>query len=334
MISLPKVSVIIPSYNHANYLPRRIDSILNQSYTDIEIIILDDCSLDNSREIIAEYKALDSRITVVYNDHNSGSTFKQWNKGFALAKGKYIWIAESDDYADKNFLKKLLPLLEGDNKVGLAYCASYTVDEHNNILDKGEAYFDELDPELWKDDFIADGPSIMHQFMLKSNIVPNASAVLIRKSAIDYIGIADGSKRLVGDWLYWSRILISYKLAYCAMPLNYFRRHTNNVRNGSAISGIAILEFIDVLKQLKSYGGFDHQAYSDRLSTLLYMWTNSIIYNSIPLKMHYTIWLKFKNLDTSTNQRLRTIIFSNRMSWVRMLLGDGIIYPLIKKHKA
>ena len=327
----PQITVLIPNYNHARYLTQRIESVLNQSHNNLEIIIMDDCSLDNSREIIAKYEALDSRITVVYNEQNSGSTFKQWNKGFALAKGQYIWIAESDDYADNDFLKILLPVLEQDSQVGLVYSASYTVDEHSTTLDKGEAYFNELDPELWRDDFIADGLSIMHRFMLKSNIIPNASAVLIRKSAIEHIGFADETKRLVGDWLYWARILASYKIAYCAKPLNYFRRHTNNVRSGSAVSGIAILEFIDVLKQLKSYGGFDQQAYADRFSTLLYMWSNSVIYSTIPLKMHLAIWQKFKKLDSSTNQRIRSIMFSNRMSWVRMWLGDGLLYPRIEK---
>ncbi|RYE13814.1 MAG: glycosyltransferase family 2 protein, partial [Sphingobacteriaceae bacterium] len=103
----PKVSVIIPNYNHARYLPQRIESVIHQTFQDIEVILMDDCSLDTSRTIIAQYAAQDNRIRVILNEQNSGSTFKQWNKGIALAKGEYVWIAESDDYAELDFLETL-----------------------------------------------------------------------------------------------------------------------------------------------------------------------------------------------------------------------------------
>ena len=83
---MPKVSVIVPNYNHAPYLKRRIDSILNQTYQDFELILLDDCSTDNSAEVLNEYASNPKVSHVVINEINSGSTFKQWDKGFALAK--------------------------------------------------------------------------------------------------------------------------------------------------------------------------------------------------------------------------------------------------------
>ena len=95
---MPLVTVIIPNYNHAKYLRQRIDTVLNQTYTSFEVIILDDCSTDNSKDIILSYKDNPHISNIVLNSENSGSTFKQWNKGFELAKGDYIWIAESDDY--------------------------------------------------------------------------------------------------------------------------------------------------------------------------------------------------------------------------------------------
>ena len=93
------VSVIIPNYNHAPFLKERIDSVLNQTYDNFEVIILDDKSTDNSKEVIANYRGHSKISHIVYNEENSGSTFKQWQKGFSLAKGDYIWIAESDDVA-------------------------------------------------------------------------------------------------------------------------------------------------------------------------------------------------------------------------------------------
>ena len=106
------VSVIIPNYNHDKYLDVRIQSILNQTYQDFEIIILDDCSTDNSKAVIERYRDNDHVSHIVYNEKNSGTTFKQWEKGIELAKGDLLWIAESDDSCDCNFLDSLIPKFE------------------------------------------------------------------------------------------------------------------------------------------------------------------------------------------------------------------------------
>src|ERR1700752_3159230 len=77
----PKVSVIIPNYNHATFLIERIDSILCQTFQDFELIILDDCSNDNSRSIIEKYHGHEKISHIIYNPTNSGSPFMQWQKG-------------------------------------------------------------------------------------------------------------------------------------------------------------------------------------------------------------------------------------------------------------
>ena len=81
------VSIIVPNYNHARFLPKRIDCILGQSLQDFELILLDDCSPGESRSILSQY-AGDPRVRIEFNEVNSGSTFKQWNKGVQLARGK------------------------------------------------------------------------------------------------------------------------------------------------------------------------------------------------------------------------------------------------------
>src|SRR6266851_10178053 len=108
---MPTVSIIVPNYNHARYLRRRIDSILSQTYQDFELILLDDSSTDNSREILDSYRD-NPKVRIEFNAKNSGSPFKQWNKGVGLAHGKYVWIAESDDYADEHLLEKLASRLD------------------------------------------------------------------------------------------------------------------------------------------------------------------------------------------------------------------------------
>ena len=88
-----KVSIIVPNYNYERYLKERINSILNQTYTDYELILLDDASTDNSAELLAKYKNHPKVSHVIINKENSGSPFKQWMKGILLAKGEWIWIA-------------------------------------------------------------------------------------------------------------------------------------------------------------------------------------------------------------------------------------------------
>ena len=94
---MPKVSIIIPNYNHATFLERRIEGVLNQSYKDWELIILDDASTDDSRSIIERFAQKHPPIQTVFNQKNSGGPFPQWNRGAEMAKGDYLWFAESDD---------------------------------------------------------------------------------------------------------------------------------------------------------------------------------------------------------------------------------------------
>src|SRR5258708_27654891 len=142
--AMPAVSVIVPNYNHARFLRERIDSILDQSYKDFEVILLDDCSTDNSRDILTAY-ADDSRVRIEFNAKNSGSTFRQWNKGVRLARGKYVWIAESDDYADPRLLERLVGVLEGDSAIAFAYCRSRAVTGDGQVKGFVDSYLEELD---------------------------------------------------------------------------------------------------------------------------------------------------------------------------------------------
>src|SRR5260370_24418527 len=113
------VSIIVPNYNHGRFLRRRIETILTQTFQDLELILLDDCSTDDSRTILKHY-ASSPCVRIEFNEVNSGSAFKQWNKGVRLATGKYVWIAESDHYADPQFLERLVPLLASHPQLILA----------------------------------------------------------------------------------------------------------------------------------------------------------------------------------------------------------------------
>lgn len=130
----PKVSVIVPNYNHARYLKARIGSILNQTFQDFELILLDDCSTDNSAELLQSYADNPHISHIVLNDRNTGSPFLQWQKGIGLAQGEYVWIAESDDTAQPDFLSTTVAVLDRHPQAALCYTGSRLIDEDGHDL--------------------------------------------------------------------------------------------------------------------------------------------------------------------------------------------------------
>lgn len=100
------ISIIIPAYNNGIYINKCIESILNQTYRNIEIIIINDCSTDNTEDIIKKYLTKDNRIAYYYNEKNMGVGYTR-NKGIELAKGKYIYFLDSDDYIEPTAISDL-----------------------------------------------------------------------------------------------------------------------------------------------------------------------------------------------------------------------------------
>ena len=225
----PKVSVIIPNYNHQKYLKERIDSVLNQTYQDYELLILDDKSPDDSMDVINLYKDHSHVSQIVCNEVNSGSTFKQWNKGISLAKGEYIWIAESDDVADPNLLQTLVDNLERTPNVVLSYCQSYRMNSNSEVIGDWVGHTADLNPELFASDFTMDGADFIKRYLKYKNVIPNASAVLFRKSTWSEVKGADEKVKYCSDWHFWMKLLTKGNVAFSAEKLNYFRFHDTSV---------------------------------------------------------------------------------------------------------
>ncbi len=243
MDRLPKVSVIIPSFNHAQYLPQRIESVLNQSFTSFELIILDDCSTDNSQEVINQYVANFSQVSAFFNKENSGSTFFQWQKGLELSKGEYIWIAESDDFAELDFLKKLVTVLESNPSLVLAYCNSTIVDEHNQPLGTTAEWKNaSFQTTHWSEDFIVAGQTELDNYLSKTCTINNASSVLFRKKAMLSAGGIDNSYRYTGDWLMYQKMCLQGGISYQAACLSNYREHSNNASKKSNNDSRDLLE--------------------------------------------------------------------------------------------
>jgi glycosyltransferase involved in cell wall biosynthesis len=230
---MPEVSVIVPNYNHGPYLAQRLDSIFSQTYGDFEVIILDDNSSDDSAEVIRRY-ATDPRVAhVALSSVNSGSPFRQWKRGLELSKGRVVWIAESDDYADQNFLQQLVPLMKGD--VRLAYCASQNIDDRGRPVKGLDQWLAELSSSDWDRDYVIGGKNEISRHLSIRNTMANTSSVLIERESLERFVDALSPFRYTGDWYLWLLILSEpgARIAYCAQRMNFFRSHQVTTRFGT-----------------------------------------------------------------------------------------------------
>src|SRR5206468_12892236 len=145
-----------PNYNHARFLRKRVNTVLGQTFQDFEVILLDDCSTDDSRLILSQY-AGHPKVRIEFNEANSGSPFKQWNKGVRLARGEYVWIAESDDYADARLLERLVSSLDGEPSAVFSYCRSWRISANGEVSGFLDSYLPDLGCQKWKGDFRSEG---------------------------------------------------------------------------------------------------------------------------------------------------------------------------------
>ncbi len=228
-----KISVVIPNYNYENFLLPRIYSILNQTEKIHELIILDDCSKDNSRKLIDEIVekiAPYIKVQKVYNQENSGCAFKQWKKGFALATGDYVWIAEADDCCDKTLLKNIIKPIKQDKNIYISYADTAFINAWDKII------LPTIKPEIdirktnhWESDFVDNGLEEIKNYTFLNCIIANVSSCIIKKDNYDDIFEKIIEYKQAGDWLFYVSVMKKGDIAFCNKPLNYYRLHGNNV---------------------------------------------------------------------------------------------------------
>ncbi len=220
------VSVIVPNYNHAQFLQQRLESVYNQTYADFEVILLDDQSTDNSVGVLNEYRHHEKTSMLIVNEKNSGSPFAQWRKGLQLAKGELIWIAESDDVAQVTFLEKLISRM--DPHTVLAYCGSQKIDSENQILPN--KWLNSIDADRWDNDYTVGGHKEILEYLYYFNTIQNASACVFRRPSDELLADLTTMK-FCGDWIFWIRLLQEDGgVAYSAERLNSFRSHVGTSR--------------------------------------------------------------------------------------------------------
>lgn len=235
VLSVPAVSVIIPNYNHALYLQERFDSVLRQTFQDFEIILLDDCSTDDSDVLLRQFSQHPKVRTYIRNTANSGSPFVQWRRGLELSSAPLVWIAESDDVAEPRFLETLVPALLQSPNWMLAFCRSQTfLSDPTN-----QSKLTEQSAETYAAPACArhmTGRHFIRSRMQGTNGIPNASAVVFRRFP-ELPSLIPTEMRYCGDWVTWVRLLRRGGVICFPDLLNHWRSHPQTTRWDNAAAG-------------------------------------------------------------------------------------------------
>lgn len=233
MPELRRVSVVVPNYNYENHIGPRLESIFAQNYPLYEIIVLDDKSSDNSLSVIKDMaKRHQRKIQLIANKKNSGSVFRQWDKGARLVKGELLWIAEADDLAAPEFVSELV----ADPEFDLAYCDSRQVDENGNLLAESYNYYlKEFGETTFTESFGMPGREFLAKYLAVKNIIMNVSGVIFRAAsfcdALDRAVDRLYEYTVAGDWYLYTELLSKEGavVVYCSKNLNTHRRHQESV---------------------------------------------------------------------------------------------------------
>jgi glycosyltransferase involved in cell wall biosynthesis len=214
---LPLVTIGVATYNQSVYLSILVESIMNQTYSNWELIIFDDCSQDESELIIQPYLK-DKRITFIKNETNLG-LFRNWTQVFKSGQGKYFLGLGGDDYLHHTYLEALVPLLEQNPDSVLAYTPTIWVNENGDFIKESIHMGHTSQSYIGGRNEIAD-------LLVFDNYI-NPSATLVRKSALDSLDVLlepnmDGAN----DWLLWIKMAnINPDFIFCRESLVYYRIH-------------------------------------------------------------------------------------------------------------
>jgi glycosyltransferase involved in cell wall biosynthesis len=239
----PLVSIVFTSYNHKEYLVQALDGLVRQTYPNLEIIVIDDCSTDGSQEILKGYTHHEN-INLILRDKNSGSYVKASNYGASFAKGEYLLFAQCDDFASLNQIERLSKVLMDFPSVGVVFSKSNLVDE------KGEVFSDDfVGREIKFKEAVTKHPVIkgnqLKEFLFFSCVIPNLSAALMRAELYKQVGGLSEKYLVVADWELWLDLSDKTDFYYIQESLNNFRQHETTIRSTVKIK-IQILEIYDL----------------------------------------------------------------------------------------
>jgi glycosyltransferase involved in cell wall biosynthesis len=205
---MPKVTVIIPSYNAMTYLPETLDSVLHQSFTDFEVLIINDGSTDNVVEWAGTIR--DSRVRLISQENQRLAAAR--NTGITHAKGEYLAFLDADDVWQPTKLEKQVNCLENNPKIGLVH--TWTLLVNSESKPTGKILKSSVEGDAWQ------------QIVQKNTIV--VSSVMVRSSCLD-VGVFDKDLHYCEDYDMWIRLACRYNFAVIKEPLTSYRIHSNTL---------------------------------------------------------------------------------------------------------
>lgn len=207
---MPKVSVVIPAYNAMAYLPETLDSVLTQTFTDFEVLIVNDGSSDNIVEWASAVK--DSRVKLI-SQQNQGVSVAR-NTGIAQAQGEYITFLDADDLWEPTKLEKQVRRLDDEPAVGLVYSWTALIDPAGKLT--GTVFCYEAEGNVW-------------ETILVHDIVCNGSCAMVRRNCFEKTGGFDPNLSGAADFDMWTRIAAHYPFAVVKEPLVRYRKAPNTM---------------------------------------------------------------------------------------------------------
>jgi glycosyltransferase involved in cell wall biosynthesis len=215
MSTSPRISVCIPSYNAARFLPAAIDSALAQDYDDFEVVVSDDASADETSAVCARYD--DPRFRSAKAEGRLGQA-GNWNRCIELARGEYVILLHADDELLPGYLSRAAAMLDTNADAGLVHCAVRHIDETGAPLSL----------QRLLDSNQVDREDVILRHLLLHGCVINPAGVLVRRQAFDRAG--PFTDRIVWgvDWHMWIRIALQWPVAYLAEPLALYREHSQS----------------------------------------------------------------------------------------------------------
>ena len=209
-IAAPKVSIVIPAYNAMTYLPATLASVFNQTFSDFEVLLVDDGSTDSIQTWVAQ-TVRDSRVKLIYQVNQGLSAAR--NTGITHSQGKYIAFLDADDLWNPIKLEQQVQWLDTHPAVGLIYNWTALIDSAGNPT--GRVLGSEIEGDVLPE-------------MLQRNFI-DCPSVLVRRQCFDRVGLFDCTLRSVEDWDMWIRIAGVYPFAVTRAPLVYYRQHPTNM---------------------------------------------------------------------------------------------------------
>lgn len=296
-----KVTVCIPTYNYGNYIAETIDSILSQKYADFELLIIDDCSKDQTAQVVESYAKKDPRIRFIINKVNLGMV-ENWNECLSQAKGEYIKFVFGDDLlASPDALGSMVTLLDSDKTISLVSSSRYFIDQSSQVI-KIESNFETGN--------LAGTDVINRCLEYQKNLIGEPSVVLFRRCQAGR-GFNTIYKQVV-DLEMWFYLLEQGSFAYINEPLCSFRIHGQQQTKVNAGNNSLLYDYY-----------YLHRDYLNKE----YLRLSGFMRAYLEFDSLYGVWKLYKNSRITRSEAIELINSNSNFSYFRFW------YPFYKMFK-